>query len=56
MRWNEIVMVCLKQRLKDEEVVLASLTVELRVQERLVEQIKEELKKEEEKGNERERK
>lgn len=52
MIWGKIVIGCLKQRLKDETVVLASLTVELKVQERLVEEIKAELKKEGEKRNE----
>lgn len=52
MNWNEVVVECLKKRLRDEEVVLVSLTVELSVQERLVEEIKGELKKEEKKENE----
>jgi len=50
MIWEEIVVECLKKRLKEETIVKAGLVVALRVQERLVEEIEVELKKEGEKG------
>jgi len=50
MRWNEVVIVCLEQRLEEEQTRRAGLTAELEVQERLVESIKAELKRRKENG------
>lgn len=49
MIWEEVVQICLERRLKEEEIVKASLVVSLGIQEKLVEDIKAELKKEERK-------
>lgn len=55
MNWEEVVIECLEQRLKEEEIRKAGLTAELQVQENLVNEIKAELKRGKEKENGRKR-
>lgn len=55
MNWGEVVIECLEQRLKEEEIRKAGLTAELQVQEKLVNEIKAELKRGKEKENGRKR-
>ena len=59
MNWQEVERECLKKRLKEEEVLKAHLTMDLKLREKAIAAIKKEIKrkeKEERKRNERRRK
>ena len=56
MNWQEVERECLKKRLKEEEVLKAHLTMDLKLREKAIAVIKKEIKrkeKEERKRNER---